>query len=685
MYYALSITALCFEAGLIAFFIICSLRNNSSGGALVSGSTVFFLIPAYLLLVYLYLVGFSYTGEPWNATAVVQVMAKALQTFTLEIGLDYVIALAEVNVCYTIAVILALIIALGALIFSAIAIFGDKLRNRIAVKRALRGDIEFVCGTCKDAVEYAEHNGAMLVADLNNDDFRDLIYQKLLVARKTFLDAEGDGKKDFARFLEKSLKKGKMYHFIMFRADIDDYAGLIERFVTTFGKYSDCGFTLHLEAGLTETDVINRKFIDANRCENLSIKCFSKHELIARKFIIDHPISKYLPEDFYGEHRAILPNKKINVILLGFGKINYELMKLMIIQNQFVGVKKNRFVNHPVNYYAFDSQTDKLVGDIALRIAAASKNTASDPPEPICHIADMHAQNVKSPELVDRLEKIVCDPDAFSYIIVSIGSDLENVAYAEHLNDVFSAGDHAKIFARMRSSDVAAQISDEVVCFGGEKAVLTRDIIINETLDDLSREVNDMYDARAKKKIQKYNSKHTVEIYSNIYNTLSVFFKINLLGLQFVKQTQLDGTETTVTKPELEDRFGEIDRTGGYDKYFSLSVWNMLGFSEHSRWVAQYILDGYRQMKLSDIKVNLSPDKKDISIVSKNHARRTHCCITDYYGLDKYHKHLLKLYHDNGFTDKTIDDVETYCYDYMFVDSVYEKMINAGYVLIKKP
>lgn len=61
---------------------------------------------------------------------------------------------------------------------------------------------------------------------------------------------------------------------------------------------------------------------------------------------------------------------------------------------------------------------------------------------------------------------------------------------------------------------------------------------------------------------------------------------------------------------------------------------------------------------------------------------RKHCCLTDYYGLDTYHKHPLNLYIENG-ANKTIDDVETYKYDYMFINDNYDDMIKNGYVLVK--
>lgn len=679
LYNILTAIALIYEAGLIAYFVMQRFFKYKKNDDAISEKTAWYIVPVFFLVFFIYAMGFTYAGEQWSGPLVIKIFTTSASAFVLNVDLEHIEPLARDNIAYTIAVMIALILAVSTVVVTALALFGERAKNWRRVNAAIKRGKEFVIGSSDNAVSYAKRNDAVLVADLPTEKFMSLINGRVRVIRRTFFGKNKDASNGLDDYLKKRLRAGAMYHFIVFKSDTRDYAELISKFVDEFGRYDSCGFTLHIEASLSEMDVINRKLIDKNRRDNICIKCFSKYELVARKFIIEQPMSRYLPDRFYGEYRTVLPDKNINAVFVGFGKINYELMKHMIIQNQFVGLGKDKFINHPVNYYIYDSDANNLHNDVALRLFGQSKLPEADR---VANIKEIAACNAKSHEMIKKIKEIACDPDAFTYILVSIGSDLENIAYAEQLGLLTGSNDNVKMFARTRETTINSE-SGGLICFGNENEMLSADYIINARLDSLSRDVNDLYDTHAQTAIRKYNSRSTVEFYSNIYNTLSIFFKINLLGLEFVKPDELHGQEQ-VSKEQLENMFGgNFERKNGYDSYFSLSVWNMLGYSEHSRWVAQYTLDGYSRMPLEDITVQNNDGK--ISLIAKDHALRRHCCLTDYYkGLDEYHKYLLKLYHDNGDTQKTIDDVETYCYDYMFVDASFDKMSAAGYMLVKR-
>ena len=84
---------------------------------------------------------------------------------------------------------------------------------------------------------------------------------------------------------------------------------------------------MHIEAFIEEQPTINEHFIkNVSKESNSYVTCFNKYELYARKFIMEHPISKYIPRDFYDEKNfSLKENKKINVVFLGFGKVSLSL------------------------------------------------------------------------------------------------------------------------------------------------------------------------------------------------------------------------------------------------------------------------------------------------------------------------------------------------------------------------
>lgn len=681
MYTWLSIAALIAEAILLAYVIIQGVRR----GEVISKRAFWYAIPVFILVYALYVIGYSYTGEEMYITVFLKFASAALQTFVFDIELSFVKDLALDNGVYLAAMTIGFLFAGATLVASLISLFGASIMNVFRVKKAIKGNAEFVLGDSEDALSYARRNGAVVVALTSGDRARQIMSGHIGLIRTWFSPRPNRG---LSAWLSRRLVKGRMYHFIAFRDNRFVYSDLISDFIAEFRDLKDVGFTLHIQATLTEMDVINRRFIDANKCDNICIKSFSRYELGARKFIIDYPISRFLPESFYGKYRTILPEKKINVIFLGFGKVNYKLMSMMIMQNQFVGLGDGKFVNHPVDYYVYDSDEGRLHTDLLMNIDFDCSEISSPdlpPPEPLCRVVETECVNIHTPSFIDKLKKLVRDENAFSYVIVSVGSDFENVSYAERLFDLRKKTDNVMIFARTRENKFASAEKNGVYMFGNDNEILSKEVIVNEALDGVSRRLNAIYNDSSRSEIIAYNARPAIEMYSNIYHSISVFFKINLLGMDFVRAAAADGRER-VSKDELFASFGGFPTERKYEDYFSLSVWNMLGFSEHSRWVAQYVLKGFRPMPFDEIVAEkyVENGKEKFKVVSKNVGARRHCCITDFYGLDKYHRHILKVWQDNGYIKTTIDDVETYQYDFMFLSEAYDRMAENGYVLVRR-
>ncbi len=679
IYTILSIIALCAEIALIAFFVYKTFKTKKA----FSKKTLWYAVPTFCVTFYLYVVGYVYSGAKFTFLSVFVLIAETLESFVLKVSLDTVLGLTLANDWYYAATAIAVSLMGLTLIASVIGLWGANVINRLKVKKAIKDNREFILGNGESALNYARNNpDAVIVTFEKGKKINELIESGCLVISA---DIEKDNP-----WLKKQIERktaSRMHQFIVFNDTAYPYAKLINWFTKCFDKTDDNYFTLHIEATLAEIDVINRKLIDRNTFENICVKSFNKYELLARKVTMDYPLSASVPEQFYDDCRTIKKDKKINVVFAGFGKVNFELAKLMIMQNQFAELSDDgqRFINHPVNYYIFDNEKNRLHSDMTMRLqASATKFAVSDLPVPenIYKIESLEEINVYSADFVKKLDGIVTGSDAFTYIVVSMGDDYENISYAEHLRDIYG-GCNIKIFARIKYTQFIGDVDDKIIPFGEEKSLLTREILINETLDELSREINNKYLNRSSSEIadeiKDFNSRPTIERYSNIYHAASIFFKVGLLGLRFVKPSDSEGLNC-LSKTDLLSLYKGYSADVNYGKYFKVNVWSMLGFSEHSRWFMQYLLKGFRPMPFAEIKV--TGKGESTKVISKNISERKHCCLTDYYSLDIYHKHLLQLYNDNG-ANKTIDDVETYKYDYMFINESYDDMIKRGYVLVK--
>lgn len=690
MYTILSITLLCLEVCLMGFFVFKTIKNKKA----FSQKTPWYAVPVFLLVYFLYMMGYIYSGKEVTFFVVLRMIPSALEAFLFKVDVGTVTELSKINPWYFATTIIATLLAGATLVASIVGLWGAKISNRCRVKRAIKQGKEFVLGDSECALSYAKKNGAIVVTFSGSESVKKLIEQKYTVLvgksskeNKTLI-RKFDGRKTcIHRFFDKlfKLSKGeeKMYHFIAFSDNDFSKTQIIDWFLTQFGKINKKYFTFHIEASLEEMDIINRKFIDIKISNNVCIKSFNKYELLSRKFIMDYPFSLYIPEDFYGEYRTIKSEKKINVICIGFGKVNYELMKLLVMQNQFVELSEDgsRFTNYNVNYYVYDNSEHRIFSEMFQKICANGKGLRKSDlpaPEKICSIGEVEKTNVYSLEFADKLDNIICDENAFTFVLVSMGSDYENMAYAEHLSSAYGE-DKIKVFVRIRETATLNIAKNTVIGYGYEDDILTRDVLINDSLDSLARGINKKYSASSATEIEEYNVRPTIERYSNIYHAASIFFKLGLLGLKFVDKDKAKG-KSELKKADLFNLYVGYNDVKYYNKYFDLNVWSMLGFSEHSRWVAQYLLKGFRAMPLSDIVVNGTGE--NIKVIGKNIDARKHCCLTDYYGLDAYHRHILKLYIENG-VNKTIDDVETYKYDYMFINDNYDDMIKKGYVLVR--
>lgn len=232
-----------------------------------------------------------------------------------------------------------------------------------------------------------------------------------------------------------------------------------------------------------------------------------------------------------------------------------------------------------------------------------------------------------------------------SYIIIDTGDVYRNLAIGEKLNLLLDGFDNFHIF--IHNESLAVKTDENITCYGNLDAIFTHDVIVNESLVELAKEINNVYE---RKKYEDNGKKCTTEIleqawkslkyftvYSNIYNANNIRLKLNLLGLDYVKDGKGEGVDFISV-------YSEGEKT--YEKCFEFCQRSALLAQEHYRWNAYHMMNGYIPLKKERIVVTKNEEgsfhkKTDkVKVVAKQDKLKKHACLTTYKGLDELSGHI---------------------------------------------
>ena len=309
---------------------------------------------------------------------------------------------------------------------------------------------------------------------------------------------------------------------------------------------------------------------------------------------------------------------------------------------------------------------------------------------------------------------------------------MQDASYAQTVMRLLDDDDNYRIFVRAKNNngEKLNELSDRIIYFGEEKKLYTHENIVNDDLTVLAQRINLLYnktysrmsDAPAWLKkletddklspeeqrrlldeslsspenrefmLEKWAELPHIEQASNLYHALNLPFKLNLLGFSMVKRR--DENHTGITEEQFNEAYKNSGRESGYNDYsffFKTESSNVLAYIEHSRWNALYILYDYKQLKKADMKVTETvEDGKTVKVMAhKNTAKKTHACITTYYGLHELIEYKYNtLYPDEKLSEKNLANnpklqklSAIYAYDYMDLDRLYSEITATGFVL----
>lgn len=707
-------------AGGLIFATVRSVKNKNG---LISKKSMLYLAPTFLIIYFLHITAAAFNGEKIDFFYCFSLVNTTLEVFKFKAVKSLLLPLCEAYPIFYADFVLAFLLGVVTAILSIASFFSRRISNYFAVKILLRKECDVVVGDSANGIKYVKDtkNALLLGANINSQRYAELLSQGVRVLKRSLKPKQ----------LARLFKKGE-YNIIVFRDGKLSYSKVIESFTEL---KSDCDIKIHFEANQQEMKILKEKFIPkADKNEKLYMTGFNKYELMARRFIVDYPITKYIPRSFYNDNYTLKNDKQINIVFVGFGKVNYQLFRMCAMQFQFARENGDKLASKPVRYHVYDNVNAALHNEFFSRILYEFDEEFSDcnfpKPEKICDI-HVHEADINSVEVKKDFKALVTQ-DSFTYFIVSLDNDLEDASYAQTVKRLFGENENYRIFVRAKNfnGEKLNELNDRVIYFGEDRKLYTHANIVNDDLTELAQRINLLYNqisdppawlvnARDKKNLtaaqqrellnenlaseeskklmrRKWAELPYIEQASNLYHALNLPFKLNLLGFDMVKMSAEN--DCGVTEAEFNEHYINSGREGDYGDYsfyFKTESSNVLAYIEHSRWNALYILYDYKQMKKFDMRVVDGQDEKGNPVKIMPHKNKTlkqHACLTTYYGLDELIRYKYKalypeetLSEENYKTDARLRELgKIYAYDYMDLDRLYNEITAMGYKLVYK-
>lgn len=314
--------------------------------------------------------------------------------------------------------------------------------------------------------------------------------------------------------------------------------------------------------------------------------------------------------------------------------------------------------------------------------------------------AKTHALEVTHPEFYSSIRTELTKDNSYNYIVISFGTDMENIELAEKLRQKTKEWDitsPVKIFVKVRDSKTTASLSgdfDNIIFFGSDSdCVYNTEIILQEKMnrmalmrhvlyaaEDEVRKANrssdtairDVYEAACK----KWYSYKEFQRESNIYACLSARMKLHLCGYDYSENGN-DCSREFFEKYETNDRRvssglqvngATIWKHTNAEQFRESIRWN-LAVQEHYRWCANMIASGLVPCKKIDI---ITLDKQTIL------DKREHGNLTTMQGLVEFRETVAAA------TGDTAEETDVIRYDYQLMDDIDWLLHACGYKLIRK-
>ena len=453
------------------------------------------------------------------------------------------------------------------------------------------------------------------------------------------------------------------------------------------------------------------------------IRYVNKYRMIASDFIEKYPITEFMTDkEIDYSDSVIRDGVDVNVALVGFGKTNQQIFLTSVANNQLLcknedgkldlkqvhyyvfdknNIENKKNLNH--SYYRFENEFKDIIeaekkGEFNGRIEYLPMPTL---PADIEH--NPKKLDVNDEEFYIYLKDKIHKENSFNYIVISFGTDLENIDMAHKI--VAKKREwglkNTYIFVKIRSGECDYDIFKNKECYmiGDEgRVVYNMDKINDDVITSMAKLRHRIYaleyeltkdDGSEPKSASEvyenaecewYASLTEFERESNVYACLSLRSKLHMMGLDYRKKNGADSALSESdyldayageSKPEYrEDTVCDGKKIVNYPVDFEDTRRTNMAIQEHYRWNSFMITKGFVPASLNEI---VTEKKK-----GKSYELRRHGNLTTFEGLKIFRDVIAE---SRGITKAQADVIK---YDFQLLDDAYWLLSENGYEIVKK-
>lgn len=670
----------------------------------------------YFIAVPMAVVAFLYSGENFGGS-LLRGIAFCVELVVLKFDYDAFAPLMESNVYFcVVAVLMYVVTVINAALFT-FAIAGKYFTNRIRLRRSVRSGRHLYVIVGYNAANAAilssvgSRGNAIVLADLTSDE-----KDEVMLAGKCHMRMTADD--DPALIFAKMRREGKLTDVIVNTGSDEKNLIFLERICSYFDMCAKKGLktrALRFRVHTFGDPVSVSEYLRFEEKLKGVIRYVGKYRLIAMDFIDRYPVTRFMTDEIDAERGGIKPDVDVNVTYIGFGRTNLRLFLTSVENDQLMTVAEDGgYAPKPVSYWIFDkkdSEGEKNLNHNYHRYANEVRAGSFDggdyfelPPFPAnTEPTGEHfiKEDINSRQFYLDLRARLKAKDgrrAYNYVVVAIGTDMENLDLAEKIAAKlreWKMNGYTRVFVKIRSGSLARgvlfsdpDISSSLFVFGVE----------DEVIYDVGRITRERTEAMAMRRHVRYteladpNAMTEEEIVaqaqdmwytrwkqvqreSNAYACLALRMKLNMLGFDYVPADSdlpdrsaeyaakyFAGDEPVRNANGLVD-YGDCEfKTGTVRSGFAMQ--------EHQRWNAYMICNGYVPASKRETAELSRDDRFDL---------RVHANITTYDGLLEYRKFMSEVCKAGS-----VADCDVIKYDYQIMDYAAELLAVCGYKITDK-
>lgn len=471
------------------------------------------------------------------------------------------------------------------------------------------------------------------------------------------------------------------------------------------------------------------------------LRYVNKYQRIAVDFIDQYPLSKFMTDEHVDTDTALVKNGvDINVCFIGFGRVNREIFLTSVANNQFLEAGECDPTLKKVRYHMFDrarSENDKNLNHSYYRfkhecLTLDEKDYLPLPSLPAEEF--FYPTDVNDFAFYEQLRAIcTARRTDLNFAVISFGTDLENIDLAQKLVEKRREWGLPNLYIFVKSENFRKEdtfIDDDGCYFIGYDADTVYGIenIIADKMQLMARHRDEIYNidksiAEKKREAEKkrsespsatdaedengslitddmiaeaiaeaeekwYKPKKQIERDTNLFASLSIRSKLNLMGLDYVRE---DEAGEALTFDEYMSIYAAGDMpdikitTDGatpvitYTLDFKKSKRRNLAIQEHQRWNSFMLSRGMVPSTIDLIKHETAVnDKGEVNFTNgKSYDDRRHGNITTFEGLVEFRRIVAER------DGKPEADADVIKYDYQLLDGVFWILTTAGYKIVK--